>query len=190
MIYYWLHVVYIFIGSKFFWKKVDLASNLSRTRRVSILDCDALRFMANSKYFYYMDLIRFEITFRTLLYQHTFKKGKYPVLGGQKIIYKKPLKRWKRFKITLVLEGWDDLWVYHRQEFTRNNEIYAIGYTKVGFWKNHKIQEIRPLINQSGMPLDNKSVPKEVLGMFDNDYCILKSVKNDLDNALNKQKNN
>ncbi|TXG39645.1 acyl-CoA thioesterase [Seonamhaeicola maritimus] len=177
MIYYWLHIVFVFFGSKFFWKRVNLDENFSRTRRVSILDCDAFRFMANSKYFYYMDLIRLEITFRTDLYKNTIKKRKYPVIGSQKIIYKKPLKRWTKFKITLILEGWDDNWVYHRQVFSRNNEVYAIGFTKVGFWYKHKIQEIRPIIFESGIKLKEKPVSSEVLKMFDNDYNILKTTE-------------
>lgn len=179
MLYYWLHLAYIFIGSKFFWKRVDLATNLTRSRRVSILDCEAFRFMANSKYFYYMDLIRFEIMFRTNLYKHTVNKGKFPVLGGQKIIYKKPLKRWTKFNITLILEGWDDHWVYHRQVFTRNNEIYAIGFTKVGFWYKHKIQDIRPIILESGMTKTEMPASKEILDFFSNDYNILKGKNND-----------
>ncbi|RDK82781.1 hypothetical protein C8D94_1121, partial [Marinirhabdus gelatinilytica] len=42
MIYYWLHLIYLYIGSNFFWKKIDLDSDLTRIRRVSILDCDSL----------------------------------------------------------------------------------------------------------------------------------------------------
>ena len=82
MIYYWLHLIYIYVGSKFIWKKVDLNSDLTRIRRVSILDCDSLKYMANSKYFFYMDFIRFEIQFRSKLYESTFKKGKFAVIGG------------------------------------------------------------------------------------------------------------
>lgn len=174
MIYYWLHIIFVFIGSKFFWKPVDLSANHVRTRRVSILDCEALRFMANSKYFYYMDLIRLEVLFRSDLYANTLKKGMFPVLGSQKIIYKKPLKRWSKFDITLILEGWDDNWVYHRQVFTQNNEVCAIGVTKVGFWKKHKIQDIRKILSDSGVELKEKPVSKSVLGMFSSDYDILK----------------
>ncbi|PWJ60688.1 hypothetical protein CLV98_101873 [Dyadobacter jejuensis] len=74
MIYYWLHMIYIYIGSRIFWKKVHPTAELTRTRSVGILDCDALRFMANSKYFYYMDLIRYEVVFRSKLYDNTIKK--------------------------------------------------------------------------------------------------------------------
>lgn len=174
MIYYWLHIIYIFIGSRFFWKTVNLESNLTRNRRVSILDCEAFRFMANSKYFYYMDLIRFEILFRSDLYKNTIKKGMFPVLGSQKIIYKKPLKRWTKFDITLVIEGWEDNWVYHRQIFKQNDEIYAIGITKVGFWKKHKIQDMRKIIADSGISKKEMVVSEDILDLFKKDYDIIK----------------
>lgn len=174
MIYYWLHIVYIFIGSRFFWKKVGLEADLTRKRRVSILDCEAFRFMANSKYFYYMDLIRFEVLFRSDLYKNTIKKGMFPVLGSQKIIYKKPLKRWNTFEITLVLEGWEDNWVYHRQIFKRNGEIYAIGVTKVGFWKKHKIQDMRKIISDCGVTKKEMIVSSNILNLFKDDYSLIK----------------
>ena len=72
----------MYVGSTFFWKKVDLESNLTRTRRVSILDCESFRYMANSKYFYQMDFIRLEILFRSNLYLNTVKKGIFPVIGS------------------------------------------------------------------------------------------------------------
>lgn len=177
MVYYWLHIIFIFVGSRFFWKNVHLESNLTRHRRVSILDCEAFRFMANSKYFYYMDLIRFEILFRSDMYKSTIKKGMFPVLGSQKIIYKKPLKRWNKFDITLVLEGWDDHWVYHRQVFKRNNEVYAIGITKVGFWKKHKIQDMREILLNSGVKKSEMVVSDDILNLFKNDYNIIKSTE-------------
>ncbi|WP_345169700.1 acyl-CoA thioesterase [Algibacter aquimarinus] len=177
MVYYWLHIIFIFVGSRFFWKNVHLESNLTRHRRVSILDCEAFRFMANSKYFYYMDLIRFEILFRSDMYKSTIKKGMFPVLGSQKIIYKKPLKRWNKFDITLVLEGWDDHWVYHRQVFKRNNEVYAIGITKVGFWKKHKIQDMREILLNSGVKKSEMVVSDDIITLFKNDYNIIKSTE-------------
>lgn len=133
--------------------------------------------MANSKYFYYMDLIRLEILFRSDLYKATIKKGMFPVLGSQKIIYKKPLKRLTKFKITLVLEGWEGNWVYHRQVFTRNGEVYAIGITKVGFWKNHKIQNMGDILKESGVEESEIKPSKKILKLFNDDYNILKQEK-------------
>lgn len=175
MIYYWLHMFYIYLGSKFIWKKVELDSDLTRVRKVSIFDCDSLRYMANSKYFYYMDFIRFEVLFRSKLYENTFKKGIFPVLGSQKFIYKKPLKRWTKFSITIVLEGWDEKWVYHRQTFKQKNEVYAIGFTKVAFWKNKKALNITKILTDSGIQKTEMNPSLEILNMFNDDYQIIKS---------------
>lgn len=177
MIYYWLHLIYIYLGSFFIWKKVDVEADLTRVRRVSLLDCESFRFMANSKYFYYMDFIRFEVLFRSNLYNTTFKKGMFPVLGSQKFIYKKPLKRWSKFSITLVLEGWDDKWVYHRQIFKQNNEIHAIGFTKVAFWKNKKAQSIPTILAETGVKRTEMNPSPEIINLFESDYEILKNSK-------------
>uniref|UniRef100_UPI0040492085 acyl-CoA thioesterase n=1 Tax=Flavobacterium sp. TaxID=239 RepID=UPI0040492085 len=168
---------YIYLGSKFIWKKVELESDLTRVRKVSILDCDSLRYMANSKYFYYMDFIRFEVLFRSKLYENTFKKGIFPVLGSQKFIYKKPLKRGTKFTITIVLEGWDEKWVYHRQTFKQKNEVYAIGFTKVAFWKNKKAISMAKILTDSGVQKTEMNPSLEILNMFNDDYRIIKSLE-------------
>src|SRR5680860_846322 len=61
---------------------------------------------------------------------------------------KRPLKRWTKFTITLVLEGWDDKWVYHKQVFTQNDQLCAKGYTKAAFWKNKKAQHMDTVTKQ------------------------------------------
>ena len=175
MFYYWIHMIYIYIGSRIFWKKIKPSSNLTRSRRVNILDCESFRFMANSKYFYYMDLIRYEVVFRSKLYENTVKKGMFGVLASQKIIYKKPLKMLKKFEITLILEGSDDKWVYHKQIFKQNDEVCAIGYTKAGFWKNKKAQSMNEILMKSDSQYRIKTPSEEVLNMFENDYLLLKN---------------
>jgi len=132
--------------------------------------------MANSKYFYYMDLIRFEVVFRSKLYEHTIKKGMTGVLASQKIIYKKPLKMWKKFEITLQMDGSDEKWVYHRQIFKQGEQICAIGFTKAGFWKNKKAQDMRQILIDSGAEDRIRPPSAEMLSMFQNDYQFLKNL--------------
>ena len=43
--------------------------------------------------------------------------------------------------VTLKNEGWDNKWVYHSHVFKKDKIIYAIGYTKVAFWKKNKVQK-------------------------------------------------
>ena len=178
MVYYWLHLLNIFICSKLLWKEVDLTSNQTRKRRVGILDCDTFRYMSNAKYAYYMDFIRFEKMFRSKLFEHTVKKGMYAVLGSQKIIYKKPLRIWSTFTITLILEGWDDKWVYHSQVFEQKGQVCAIGYTKAAFWRGKKAQGIRMIIKKCGVTRSEMGVPKRILEIFKNDYNLLKGSSN------------
>ncbi|TYA55275.1 acyl-CoA thioesterase [Formosa maritima] len=175
MIYYWLHMLYIFICSKVLWPKVDIESDLKRTRRVNPLDCESFKYMANSKYFYYMDLIRYEVVFRSKLYDNTVKKGMFGVLASQKIIYKKPLKMWSKFSITLVLDSWDDKWVYHKQIFKQNDEVCAIGFTKAGFWKDKKAQDMNGILANCGVKIASRNPSKYMLSLFENDYDILKN---------------
>jgi hypothetical protein len=120
-----------------------------------------------------MDFIRFEKVFHSNLYENTAKKGMYGVLGSQKIIYKKPLKRWSKFKITVALEGWDDKWAYHKQTFTQNGEIHAIGYTKAGFWKHKKIQNMDHIFKNCGVT-EKIKIPSKVYDLFKNDRTLLK----------------
>lgn len=174
MVYYWLHLLYIFVCSKLLWKDVDLISDQSRKYRVSLLDCDTFRYMSNAKYAYYMDFIRFEKMFRSKLFDNTVKKGIYAVLGSQKIIYKKPLKLWSTFKITLVTEGWDNKWVYHSQVFEQDDQVCAIGYTKAAFWKDKKAQDIHMILKNCGIATEEMKVREEILDIFNSDYHLLK----------------
>jgi len=175
MVYYWLHLLYIFIGSKLFWKEVDLLSNQTRKRRVCILDCDTFRYISNAKYAYYMDFIRFEKMFRSKLFDNTVKKGMFAVLGSQKIIYKKPLKIWSIFKISLILEGWDDKWVYHSQVFEQNDQICAVGYTKAAFWKDKKSQDLKMIFKNCGVTVEKMKISSEIHDIFNSDYQLLKN---------------
>lgn len=98
----------------------------------------------------------------------------FAVLGSQKIIYKKPLKRWTKFNITLVLEGWDEKWVYHRQIFEQRGEVCAIGFTKLAFWHNRSTQNMRKILADSGVIKTEMNPPPETLDIFENDYAMLK----------------
>jgi acyl-CoA thioesterase FadM len=122
-----------------------------------------------------MDFIRFEKMFRSKLFENTVKKGMYAVLGSQKIIYKKPLKMWSTFKITLILEGWDDKWVYHSQVFEQNNQVCAIGYTKAAFWKDKKAQDLKMIFKNCGVTVDELKISAEIHDIFSSDYQLLKN---------------
>tara|TARA_R110000868_G_scaffold394868_2_gene666316 strand:+ start:147 stop:377 length:231 start_codon:yes stop_codon:yes gene_type:complete len=75
----------------------------------------------------------------------------------------------------LKIEGSDEKWVYHRQVFEQNGQTCAIGFTKAGFWKNKKAQNIREILIKSGAKNEIKTPSVEILNIFNNDYEILKN---------------
>lgn len=82
---------------------------------------------------------------------------------------------WTKFNITLVVEGWDEKWVYHRQIFEQQNEVCAVGFTKIAFWQNKKTQNMRQILADSGMITTEMNPSSEILDLFKNDYEIIKN---------------
>ena len=173
MIYYWFHILIIFIRSRFFSTRVNVASTLTSTHRVSILDCEGLKYMSNSRYCYYMDFIRYQMFFRSNLFDYLRANKMFPILGSQKLIYRKPLKRWTKFSVTLILDGWESHWAYHKHIFRQYGEIVAIGYTKQAFWKKRKAQNVTEMLKNCGYEGLKRKPSKYVLDLFESDYRLL-----------------
>ena len=82
---------------------------------------------------------------------------------------------WSTFKITLILEGWDEKWVYHSQVFEQNSQVCAIGYTKAAFWKGKKAQDIKMIFENCGVKVDQIKISEEIRDIFKSDYQLLKN---------------
>lgn len=175
MVYYWIRLTIVFLSAYFSPKRVAIDSSITVKHRVTVFDCEGLRYMSNTRYVTYMDLIRFRLTFKSNLFNETIKKGTIPTLASQKIIYKKPLKLWDNFSITLTNLGWDNKWVYHSHVFKKDNDVYAIGYTKVGFWKNKKVQDLKEILTRSGIEKDQLVPPTHILNLFKTDTILLRN---------------
>ncbi len=171
MIYYWFRIFLIFI-SRNFKKKINPEEELTRTFRVRLLDCDGLRIMTAYKYVIYMDLIRWEMILRSKLFKLIVLKGLAPALSSQKLVYKKPIKRFTKFTIKLKTVGWDNKWVYHVHKFEQNGKIKAIGVTKALLWKKNKQQNLHKVLMGSDINEFNKKPPEWVLNLFKNDMRI------------------
>lgn len=84
---------------------------------------------------------------------------------------------WTTFKITLVMEGWDNKWVYHSQVFEQHNQVCAIGYTKAAFWKNKKAQDLKTILKNCGVNIVEMKVPEEIHDLFNSDYHLLRGTR-------------
>jgi acyl-CoA thioesterase FadM len=172
MFYYWYRILWILIA-KNFQKQIDIEAELSRKFRVRLFDCDGLRVMTAFKYAAYMDFIRWEMIARSKLYNEIVLKGLAPTLGSQKIIYRKPLKRWTQFTLKVNTAGWDEKWVYHVHKFEQKGEIKAVGITRALIWKRDKPQLLQQILKNAGVKELNKNPPDWILELFQNDTDII-----------------
>jgi len=171
MIHYWYTVLKILILRKF-QTQVEFDHTLKRTFRVRLFDCDGLRVMTASKYPAYMDFIRWEIIARSKLYRAIVSRGLAPTLGSQKIIYRKPLKIWTKFDLTLELAGWDDKWFYHVHYFEQSGELKAIGITRALIWKRDVPSLLADILKEIGVE-EERIAPSWVTELFEQDKEII-----------------
>ena len=176
MLFYWFTIVKIMIARKF-QKPVRLDETIERSFRVRLFDCDGLRVMTASKYPVYMDFIRWELIARSKLYHAIVKRGLAPTLGSQKIIYRKPLKIWSRFRVSLETVGWDEKWVYHTHTFIQNGQVRAIGITRALIWKRDVPHVLADIIREAGGPDQVQLPPDWVAKMFEDDKALLKGLE-------------
>ena len=172
MLYYWYRILRILIARNF-QNQIDIEKEFSRTFRVRLFDCDGLRVMTAFKYAAYMDFVRWEMIARSKLYHEIILKGLAPTLGSQKIVYRKPLKRWTKFTLRVLTLGWDEKWVYHIHKFEQHGEIKAVGVTRALIWKKDKPQILRQILENIGVKNLNKNPPEWVLSLFENDSNII-----------------
>jgi acyl-CoA thioesterase FadM len=155
-----------------FQSEVQYNETITRRFRVGIFDCDGLRVMTASKYPVYMDFIRWELIARSKLYSAIVKRGLAPTLGSQKLIYRKPLKIFTKFNLSLEIAGTDDKWVYHIHNFEQNNEIKAIGITRSLIWKRDIPTVLSDILVEVGA-LEKENPPQWVLDLFESDKNII-----------------
>lgn len=93
MLFYWCKFASI-TASECFRDAITYEDEVCRRFRVRALDCDGLRVMSAARYPVYMDFVRWTMLLRTRMLKVLLKHKVKPVLGAQKIIYRKPLKRW------------------------------------------------------------------------------------------------
>lgn len=171
MIYYWYTILKILIVRNF-QNEVQYNETISRDFRVGVFDCDGLRVMTASKYPVYMDFIRWELIARSKLFKAIVKRGLAPTLGSQKLIYRKPLKIWTKFTLTLESAGTDEKWVYHIHNFKQHNEIKAIGITRSLIWKKDVPSALSDILKDVGATKTTPP-PTWVLNLFQADKDII-----------------
>lgn len=103
--------------------------------RVYPQDLDLLMHVNNGVYLSMMDFGRWDMVFRSGIYDVCKKNNWYAVVAGEQIKFKKSLTLWNKFKLQTQFVGHDERYFFIKQKFIYKEELMATGLVKVRFLK-------------------------------------------------------
>lgn len=145
----WCRLFIIFI-SALFQKKILLTDISTLSFRVWPPEADK-KYMNNSSFWTITEMGQMEFLFRTGFYKFCRLYHWSPLVGSQKMVYRKPLKRFERFQLKSKIILHDDKWLYFEQTFLKDGQLIANSLVKVLFrGKNGSIpvQQILSVLGQ------------------------------------------
>lgn len=145
----WCRLLIIFI-SAFFHKKI-LPSDISiLSFRVWPPEADK-KYMNNASFWTITEMGQMDFLFRTGLYKFCRRNRWSPLVGSQKMIYRKPLKRFEKYQLKSRIIFSDDKWLYFEQTFLKNKQMIANSLIKVlfrGKEGNIPVQQVLSVLDQ------------------------------------------
>jgi len=127
----WCRLFILFI-STFFKKKILLTDISNLSFRVWPLEADK-KYMNNASFWTIAEMGQMDFLFRTGLFKFCRRYHWSPLVGSQKMVYMKPLKRFECFQLKSRIIYFNDKWLYFEQSFLRKEQLIANSLIKVLF---------------------------------------------------------
>jgi acyl-CoA thioesterase FadM len=127
----WCRLLLMFF-SAFFRKKILLTDTSHLSFRVWPQEADK-KYMNNASFWTITEMGQMDFLFRTGFFKICRRHHWSPLVGSQKMVYKKPLRRFERFQLKSKLKFCDDKWFYLEQTFLKNGQLIANSLIKVIF---------------------------------------------------------
>jgi len=125
-----LRMLYILILS-FFRERLPADALVSRLHlRTLPNDLDLNLHMNNGRYLTICDLNRVDLFIRSGLAKVMVTRKWMPMIAEHTMTYKKPLKLFERFEVSLTVTHWDDKYFYMTHTFMAGDRVVAIGTSK------------------------------------------------------------
>lgn len=154
----WWRLLIIYILS-IFRKKICLTDISDLSFRVWPQETDK-KYMNNASYWTITEMGQMDFLFRTGLLKICRRHHWAPLVGSQKIVYKKPLKRFETFQLRSQINYCDDKWLYIKQTFLKNDELIANSLVKVIFRGTHGNIPVSQILARLGTEVN---LPREAL---------------------------
>ena len=154
----WWRLLIVFLSS-FFRKKIRLTDISNLSFRVWPQETDK-RYMNNSSYWTITEMGQMDFLFRTGLFKICRQHHWSPLVGSQKMVYIKPLKRFERFQLRSQINYCDDKWLYVKHTFVKNEQLIANGLVKVIFRGRYGNVPVSQILTSLGTEVN---LPREAL---------------------------
>ena len=119
----WYRLLLTFLLS-FFRPKILLTDSTTLFFRVFPFEAD-FKYMNNSSFWTIAEMGIMDIYFRSGAFKVCRNNHWMPLMTSQKIVYRKPLKRFERFQLRTRIIYWNDKWVYFNNTFLKNGQLIA-----------------------------------------------------------------
>jgi len=131
------------------------------TARVWPTDAD-LSVVNNASYLVFFEMGRIDLQLRTGLIRLAAERGWSALTASLDVQFRKPLRRFQKFRVNTRLLGWDDRWLYVEQQIVRNRETVATALSKSLLIGSEGRISPASLATAMGMPATSPGMPVHV----------------------------
>ena len=118
-------LLFVFIRASLAKEKVSLLDAVHLRSRVMLTDQAMFAHMTNSRYFSFSDLGVINYIVRTGFWPKLRKRGWFPVVCAESVVFARMLRWRDRFVITTRLVAWTDTYICLQHDFTRQDKATA-----------------------------------------------------------------
>jgi acyl-CoA thioesterase FadM len=114
-----------------FRKPLELGNSKSEITLLAMpTDIDLNGHVNNGRYLTIFDLTRLDLFLRIGLFRHARAQRWMPLIAEQDVRYKKPLKMFQKFVVSLEITHWDQRYFYMVHRITSGGVVYVEARTK------------------------------------------------------------
>lgn len=151
--YPFLKLARVLIGAKFR-EPINIMERSAVNFRVGLADADMFGELNNARYLTFMELARWDYSYRVGFVALMKSKKWGLVVGGASIRYRRRIPLFRKFTLTTELIGHDGRWYYFLHEFHARGAICASALMKVGATSKRGLVPANEVAREMGEDLD------------------------------------
>jgi acyl-CoA thioesterase FadM len=179
MLYWHFRQIQCIIAALFGARLTDPTTKMTSSFFANPFDSDWMNTIQAGRFLTYTDAARWGIGIRIGFLRAAFRHRWIIISGGQKLIYKRPVKIFRRFQITYQITGWDHKWMYVVHVFRQSGEEKCLVLSKLGFRSRGQLAD--PHVVFASVGYDERKIPPNwIVSQFAADLDVFKTASSEL----------